>query len=109
MKRVLYVVLKNAPKAYETLEELKNQGYNGTIVGSNSLRHTLDYFPEEHHFLNLRHLQDVDVSESVLCIFVWEEDIINKIKEEVRKHTDNFKAIRGFMFSTSLDDYEGSE
>lgn len=109
MKRALYVVLKNTPKAYQTLEDIKNQGYNGTIIGSNSLRHTLDFDPEEHDFLSLRHLQDVDVSESVLAIFVWEEDVINRIKEEVRKHTNNFKDIRGFMFSSPLDDYEGSD
>ena len=109
MKKALYVVLKNTPKAFETLEVLKNNGYNGTIVGSNSLRHMIDSDPEEHNFLNLRHIQDVDNSESVLCIFVWDEKIIEEIKEEVRKHTNNFKDIKGFMYSSALEDYEGSK
>ena len=109
MKKVLYVVLKNTPEAYETLEELKGRGFNGTIVGSNSLRHALDYYPEEHHFLNLRHIESVDVSESVLCIFVWEESVIEQIKQAVREHTDNFKKIKGFMYSAPLEDYEGSD
>lgn len=108
MKKALYLVLKNVEKAYETLEELKNKGYNGTLVGSNSLRHTLQSFPEEHHFLNLRHISDINNSESILCIFVWEENIIEEIKEEIRKYTNNFKDIKGFMYSTTLDDYEGS-
>ena len=108
MKKVLYVVLKNTPKAYETLEELRNLGFNGTIVGSNSLRHALDSDPEEHHFLNLRHIEDTENSESLLCMFVWEEDVIDTIKEAVRKHTNNFKDIKGFMFSKVAEDYEGS-
>ena len=108
MKKVLYVVLKNTPKAYETLEELKNMGFNGTLVGSNSLRHAIEYYPEEHHFLNLRQLESVEISESLLCMFVWEEEVIERIKEEVRKHTNNFKDIKGFMFSKVAEDYEGS-
>ena len=109
MKKALYVVLKNTEKAFETLEELKNKGYNGTVVGSNSLRHTLESFPEEHHFLNLRHIQDIDNSESILCIFVWDEEVIETIKAEVRTHTNNFKDIKGFMFTSPLTDYEGSD
>ena len=109
MKRALYLVLKNTPQAHETLEALREKGYNGTIVGSNSLRHPLDIDPEEHHFLNLRHITDVDISESILCVFVWEESTIEVIKEEVRLHTDNFKSIKGFMYSTPLEDYEGSD
>lgn len=108
MKKVLYVVLKNTPAVHDMLEELKNAGYNGTLIGSNSLRHTLDYFPEEHTFLNLRHLEDTENSESILCMFVWEEDVIEVIKEKVRKHTNNFKDMKGFMFSKDVPDYEGT-
>ena len=109
MKKVLYVVLKNTPKAYETLEELKEKGFNGTLIGSNSLRHMMEYYPEEHNFLNLRQLENTDISESILCMFVWEEDVIETIKEEIRKHTNNFTDIRGFMFSKVAEDYEGSK
>ena len=109
MKKVLYVVLKNTPTVHDMLEELKNEGYNGTLIGSNSLRHTLDYFPEEHTFLNLRQLESVENAESVMCMFVWDEEIINTIKEEIRQHTDNFKNIKGFMFTKTVEDYEGSD
>ena len=108
MKKVLYVILKNSPTAHDMLEELKNEGYNGTLIGSNSLRHALDYYPEEHTFLNLRHLEDTEVSESILCMFVWDEDVINVIKEKVRKFTNNFKDIKGFMFSKDVSDFEGT-
>ena len=108
MKKVLYVILKNTSEAHAMLEELKNEGFNGTLIGSNSLRHALDYFPEEHHFLNLRHLEDTEVSESILCMFVWDEEVIETIKGKVRKFTNNFQSIKGFMFSKVAEDYEGT-
>lgn len=109
MKKILYLVLKNTPKAHETLEALKEKGFNGTLIGSNSLRHTMEYYPEEHNFLNLRHLEsNIDTSESVMCMFVWDEEVIETIKEEIRKHTDNFSSIKGFMFTKNIEDYEGS-
>lgn len=107
MEKVLYLVLKNSKKTFDVLEELKDQGFNGTVIGSNSLRHTMNAFPEEHHFLSLRHLEDVDVSESVLCMFVWKEEVIEVIKNEIRRLTHDFKDIRGFMFSLPLNDFEG--
>lgn len=109
MKKALYVVLKNTQQAHDTLEELKYRGYNGTIIGSNSLRHALEFHPEEQHFLNIRHIEDMDVSESILCIFVWDEQTIEEIKKAIREHTNNFKDIKGFMYSTTLTDYEGSD
>ena len=108
MKKVLYVILKNNPIVHDMLEELKNEGFNGTLIGSNSLRHTLDYYPEEHTFLNLRHIEDTETSESILCMFVWEEDVIEIIKEKVRKNTNNFKDLKGFMFSKDAPDFEGT-
>lgn len=109
MKKALYVVLKNTQQAHDTLEELKYRGYNGTIIGSNSLRHASEFQPEEQHFLNIRHIEDMDVSESILCIFVWDEQTIEEIKKAIREHTNNFKDIKGFMYSTTLTDYEGSD
>ena len=108
MKKVLYVILKNSPEAHDILEELKSEGFNGTLIGSNSLRHAMEYYPEDHNFLNLRHLEDTSISESVLCMFVWDEEVINTIKEKVRQRTDNFLRIKGFMFSQDITDYEGT-
>ena len=108
MKKALFVVLKNTPVSHDVLEELKNDGYNGTLIGSNSLRHALEYYPEDHNFLNLRHLEDTEVSESVLCMFVWEEAVIEVIKDKIRQYTNNFQDIKGFMFSEPVSDFEGT-
>ena len=108
MKRVLYLVLKSSPIAFHTLEELKNEGYNMTLVSSESLRHAIDDFPEEHHFYTLRHFEQRELQESILCIFVGEEDKVNSLKASIRRLTNSFNDIRGFMFSKSIEDYEGS-
>lgn len=107
MKKVLYLVLENSPKAIETLEELKKEGFNATVVSTESLRHALDESPEDHHFFGLRHLEK-EVTTSSLCLFIIDEDKLPFITKVIKEYTNNFKDIKGFMYSQSVDNYEGS-
>ena len=107
MKKVLYLVLENSPKAIETLEELKKEGFNATVVSTESLRHALDESPEDHHFFGLRHLEQ-EVTTSSLCLFIVEESQLATIIKVIKKCTNSFKDIKGFMYSQSVDNYEGS-
>ena len=61
----LYLVLKSSPEAYKTLEELKYEGFNATVLSAESLRHAVDYYPEEHHFFTLRHIEKEEMMESI--------------------------------------------
>ena len=108
MKVELTLVLKTTERAFETLEALKKAGFNATVMSSESLRHAVDYYPEEHTFINLRHIEQKDEMESVLCLFVIDDDRLEELKSVIRYYTDNFKEIKGFMYSRSIDDYEGS-
>ena len=108
MKKELYLVLETTDRAYSTLEEIKSKGYNATVVSSESLRHAVDYYPGEHHFFNLRHLEKTDILESILCIFVVDETQIEELKQTIRNETNSFKDIKGFMYSRTIEDYEGS-
>ena len=108
MKKELYLVLKTSDKAFETLEELRKEGFNATVVSGESLRHAVDYYPEEHHFFNLRQLEQKEMAQSVLCLFVMDEDKLEVIKNIIRNYTNNFKDIKGFMYSRDILDYEGS-
>lgn len=108
MKRVLYLVLKSTPTTFHVLEELKGEGYNMTLISSESLRHAIEDFPEEHHFYTLRHFEQRELQESILCIFVGDEERVEALKVSIRRLTDGFKNIRGFMFSKKIEDYEGS-
>ena len=108
MKVELTLVLESTNRAYGTLEALKKEGYNATVMSSDSLRHAVDYYPGEHHFINLRHIEEKQSLESILCVFIVEEDKLNHLKEVVREYTNNYKDIKGFMYSRPINDYEGS-
>ena len=108
MKVELTLVLKTTERAFETLEALKSAGFNATVMSSESLRHALDYYPGEHTFINLRHLEQKEMLESVLCVFIVEDNLLNELKNVIREYTNNFKEIKGFMYSRPIEDYEGS-
>ena len=108
MRKELYLVLENSDTAFATLDELKKEGFNATIMSTESLRHAVDYYPEEHHFFNLRHLEQKEMSQSVLCLFVVEDSHLETLKSIIRRYTNSFKDIKGFMYSRDILDYEGS-
>ena len=108
MKVELTLVLKTTERAYETLENIKNAGFNATVMSSESLRHAVDYYPGEHHFINLRYIEEKDMLESVLCLFIVDDNRLEELKEVIRRCTSSFKDIKGFMYSRSISDYEGS-
>ena len=108
MKRIVYLVLKSTPDTIHTLEEIRRDGYNATIMTTESLRHAMDELPEERHFFTLRQVEKMSANESILCLFIVDEDKLEHLKEVVRSNTDNFNRIKGFMFSRPIEDYEGS-
>jgi len=108
MKVELTLVLKSTSRAYDTLKALKAEGYNATVMSSESLRHAVDYYPGEHHFINLRHLEEKDLLESILCVFIVDDNRLEQLKKVIREYTSNFEEIKGFMYSRTIDDYEGS-
>ena len=108
MKKELYLVLKSTDDAFLTLEELKNEGFNATVINTESLHHAVDYYPGEHHFITLRQIEKRDTLESILCLFVVDEEKIEELKNTIRKYTNNFKKIKGFMYARTIEDYEGS-
>lgn len=108
MKIELKLVLKAYDRAYEILNTIKNAGFNATVISSESLRHAVDYSPGDHHFINLRQLEQKEFMERVFCIFVVDEGRLDELKKVIRECTDNFTKIKGFMYSKKIEDFEGS-
>ena len=108
MKKILYLVFKSSPEAVHVLDQIRNEGYNATVMSTESLRHAFEELPEERHFFTLRHAQKVKVNESVLCLFIIDEEKLEELKNIVREKTDNFFKVKGFMFSRDIKDFEGS-
>lgn len=108
MKKELYLVLETSETAFDVLQQLKAEGFNATVMSTESLRHAVDYYPGDHHFFNLRQLERENMLESMLCLFVVEAEKLEHIKSIIREYTKNFESIKGFMYSRSIEDYEGS-
>ena len=108
MKKELHLVLENRPQAFRTLEEIKAKGFNATLLSGESLRHAVDYYPEEHYFLSLRHIEKRENIESIFVMFIVDEEKVDVIKEIIRRETNDFHDIKGFMYSQVIEDYEGS-
>lgn len=108
MKKALFLVLEDTRDALHALERLKDEGFNATVATTESLKHAFDD-PSEHHFISLRHLDNENSSkESTFCMFVVDEEKLALAKKIIREETNNFKSIKGFMYSHSIEDYEGS-
>lgn len=108
MKKALYLVLKSTPNAFQTLETLRSRGFNGTLVNTESVRTAVDLFPEEHHFFTLRHFEKEEQLASILVILIVDDNRLEELKSLIRETTDNFKNIKGFMYTYDIPDYEGS-
>ena len=109
MKKILYLILGKDAVALDVLDSIKRSGYNGTLIETASLRHALDdTFPEDKHFFSLVNYESHLKDESLLALFVVNEESLEPLKQCIRDHTDNFRKIKGGMFSRSIRDYEGT-
>lgn len=108
MKKELSLVLETSEQAIIALERVKREGFNATVVSTESLRHAVDYSPNDHHFFNLRHFEQKEMLNGILCIFIVDADKLDILKNIIRECTNSFRSVKGFMYSSSIDDYEGS-
>ena len=108
MKVELTLVLKTTERAYGTLEAIKRAGYNATVMTTESLRHAVDYYPGEHTFMSLRQVEQRETFESILGVFIVDDDRLDDLKNVIRECTKNFTEIKGFMYSRPINDFEGS-
>ena len=106
MKRALYLVLKNGTLEFNVLEGLKNEGFNATLVSTESLKHAIDDFPEDHHFYNLRHFEQKENQESILGLFIAEAEKIEvtiaverREGNEIRLYAENLSEEAGEKYS----------
>lgn len=109
MKRVLFLILENGNNSLHALEEIGNHGFNGTLIGGASLRHTLEgKLPEEHSFFHLAHWEAENKKESTVSMFVEDDDQLEELKKTIRKCTNHFNDVKGAFFTIPLEDYEGT-
>ena len=110
MKRMLILILDHGNIVDSIFRELSKKGYNATVLQARSIKHLLE--DEEHDditFFNLAHLEKgISFPASTFCYFIIDEEKIESLKESIRETTNNFKKIKGAMFSYPIPDFEGS-
>ena len=110
MKRMLVLILDHGNIVDSIFKELSAKGFNATVLQARSIKHLLE--DEEHDditFFNLNHLEKgISFPASTFCYFIVEEDKLDSLKESIRETTDNFKRIKGAMYSYPVSDFEGS-
>jgi len=109
MKYLLVLICKNNEETEGLLTHLEKEGYNATVLVARSLKHFLESDEEEFEmFFSLRHITEHHLKDSTFAYFILDEDKIDHAKEIIRKETNNFKEIKGCMYSHTLSDYEGT-
>ncbi len=110
MKRMLILILDHGNIVDSIFRELSKKGYNATVLQARSIKHLLE--DEEHDditFFNLAHLEKgISFPASTFCYFIIDEEKIESLKQSIRETTNNFKKIKGAMFSYPISDFEGS-
>ena len=108
MKHLLFAVFENTDEAKELIHKLAEQGINGTVLASTSLRHILHSLEEERSFITLRHLEKMQFEDNTTFYTLLEEKDLELAQNIIREETNHFKTIKGGMFVLPVEKYEGS-
>jgi len=109
MKHLLFVVLENTKESSDIIHELSNEGYNGTVISSTSLKHLLQDEKEDlPSFFSLSHIHHNNLTQNTTIYFILEDEDLEKVRQLIREKTDHFQNTKGGMFSTPIESYEGS-
>ena len=109
MKHLLFVVLENKPATRDVIHELSKQGFNGTILSSTSVHNfMLDEEEDVPSFFSLAHISENKFVHNTTLYFILEEEKMKEVQQIIRDITANFTKVKGGMFKTPIESFEGS-
>lgn len=109
MKHLLFAVLDNTKETHDLIHKLSEIGYNGTVLSSTSLKHVIhDEEEDTPSFFSLAHLSENKFVHNTTIYFILEDDELKEVQETIRNLTEHFTKVKGGMFSTPIESYEGS-
>lgn len=111
MKVMLFAVLERGRATDELYSAIIADGYNGTIIKTQSLKHIL----RNEEFENAATLSLSQIAEetheggqnSTMFVIV-DEKKLSRLQQDIREHTENFTRIHGAMFVVPISSFEGS-
>ena len=109
MKHLLFVVLENKNATQDLIHELSKRGFNGTILSSTSVHnYMLDEEEDVPSFFSLAHISENKFVHNTTLYFLLEEEKLKEVQQIIRDVTNNFTKVKGGMFKTPVESYEGS-
>ena len=108
MKVLLFAILDNSPVCESLLRDLSKDGYNGTVINTNGLKHVLPKLSNSGVAISLSSMVD-DLPQGNLTLFIIiDEEKVEALKAEIRTATHDFTYVKGGMFVLPLISWEGS-
>ena len=109
MKHLLFVVLENKPATTDLIHELSKRGFNGTILSSTSVHNfILDEEEDVPSFISLAHVSENKFVHNTTLYFILEQEKMEEVQQIIREITKNFTKVKGGMFKTPIESFEGS-
>lgn len=109
MKHLLFVVLENKSATQDIIHELSNRGFNGTILSSSSVHnYMLDEEEDVPSFFSLAHIGENKFVHNTTLYFILEDEKLKEVQQIIRDITKNFTIVKGGMFKTPIESFEGS-
>lgn len=111
MKVLLFAVLDRGEATDALYAAIIADGYNGTIIKTQSLKHILNNAAlEKTAVLSLSEIaEDTHLSGQNSTMFVIVDDTkLPQLQKDIRHYTENFTKIHGAMFVVPIESFEGS-
>lgn len=109
MKRLLFVVLENKSATQDVIHKLSEEGFNGTILSSTSVHnYMLDEEEDTPSFFSLAHIAENKFVHNTTLYFILDDEKVEEVKKIIREITGNFTKVKGGMFSSPIESFEGS-
>ena len=109
MKNLLFVILENKPETEELIHVLSDRGFNGTILSSTSVHNfLLDEEDDVPSFFSLAHISEKKFVHNTTLYFILEEEKMAEVQQIIREITGNFTKVKGGMFKSPIQSFEGS-
>ena len=111
MKVLLFAILERGRETDALYSAIIADGYNGTMIKTQSLKHVLQNEDlEKAAALSLSEIAEDthEPGQNSTMFIIVEEAKLARLQKDIREHTGNFKKIHGAMFVVPITSFEGS-
>lgn len=111
MKVLLFAVLERGQATDQLYSAIINDGYNGTMIKTQSLKHILKGTDlEKAAAISLSEIAEEthEAGQNSTMFVIVDEEKLPRLQKDIREYTEHFAKIHGAMFVVPIDSFEGS-